>query len=34
MAIDNYQVWDNTADCGYLYNYEDINEASKYCYGQ
>jgi endonuclease YncB( thermonuclease family) len=34
MAIDNYQVWDNTADCGYLYNYADINEVSKFCYGQ
>jgi endonuclease YncB( thermonuclease family) len=34
MTIDNYQVWDNTADCGYLYDYADIDEVSKYCYGQ
>ena len=34
MTIDNYEVWANTADCGYLYNYADINEVSKFCYGQ
>ncbi len=33
-AIDNYEVWNNIADCGYLYNYSDINEVSKFCYGQ
>ena len=34
MPIDNYEVWDNSADCGYLYNYANINEVSKFCYGQ
>jgi endonuclease YncB( thermonuclease family) len=32
--MDDWQVWYNTADCGYLYNYADPNPVSTLCYGQ
>lgn len=32
--MDDWQVWYNTADCGYLYNYSDPNPVSTLCYGQ
>lgn len=31
---DDWEVWDNTADCGYLYNYLEAVPVSTKCYGQ
>jgi hypothetical protein len=32
--MDDWPVWYNTADCGFLYNYSDIDPVSTKCYGQ
>jgi endonuclease YncB( thermonuclease family) len=33
-SLDDWEVWDNTGDCGYLFNYTDQNPVSTKCYGQ
>ena len=32
--LDTYEVWDNTSDCGKLYNYTEEDPVSEKCYGQ
>lgn len=32
--LDDWEVWDNTADCGFLYDYLEANPVSTKCYGQ
>lgn len=34
FPLDTYEVWDNTSDCGELYNYTEEEPVSTKCYGQ